>query len=364
MTFGEVAEALVFYRHVQLILERGTILDLVRKIGPDNFFRLLELDRVSVVYIEQHLGTMKQVVGLSEQYSYVAFSLQGKEPRRINRKERLSNIFADVGYDKRQAGRYAERLLKAAKVKSITGDDFVPGGVLAAARSDLRDGEFIKQAIRRALRADVPDFYFEVFDLGNHFQVATDLDLKKTPAVGSDVSVATLLSSILTARADLAIASHYGGDFKTSRASSGILRVKHEDLLRRSGINSCEISEFKEIVLTDLPSIAEVLDEGARAPREFFNILSSSERFASWTSGVSPDEKLVSEYFRKATAPGWIGRLPGKSTRFVIGTVVGAINPIAGAITSLADSFVVDKVLGGWRPSHFVERKLKPFLEN
>lgn len=365
VSFGEIAEALVFYRRVQVILERGTILELFKKIGPDNFFRLIELERVSAVYIEQHLGTLNQRVGLAEQYSYVAIALEGKEPRRINRKERLVNIFSQLGYDRRQAGRYAERFLKTVKVKSITGDDFVPGGVLAAAKNDLKDGEYIKQAVRKALpnQVEVPDFNFDVFDFGRHFQVSTDLDLKKAAITAdSELSVAGLLCSILTARADLAIASYYGCDFKTSHLSSEILRVKHGDLLRRSGINLGELSEFKEIVLTDLPSIAEALDEGGRTPQEFFEILSASERFASWASGLDPDEKLVGEYFQSATAPGWVGRLPGKSTRFVIGTAVGAINPIAGAIASLADTFVVDKVLGGWRPSHFVDRKLKPFL--
>jgi hypothetical protein len=375
ISFGEIAEALVFYRRVHVVLERGTILELLKKIGPSNFFRLIELERVSVVYIEEHLGTLSQRVGLADNYNFVAISLAGKEPRRISRKERLTGVFALLGYDNRQAGRYAERLLKTAKVRSMSGDDFVPGGVVKAAKEDLKDQLFIRQAVSRAVgrvvpeQFDMPHFSFEILDFGRHFQVATDIDLKRINSLrsdsvaDSDVTVASLLSSILTARADLAVASYYGGDFRTSRVSSEILRVKHEDLLRRSGINSSEISEFKEVVLTELPGVAEVLDSGERRAEDFFDLLAASSKFASWTSGLSPDEKLVGEYFRAAASSGWLGSLPIKSTRIVIGTAVGVLNPIAGIIASLADSFVVDKLFGGWRPSHFVDRKLKPFLE-
>jgi len=34
-----------------------------------------------------------------------------------------------------------------------------------------------------------------------------------------------------------------------------------------------------------------------------------------------------------------------------------------GAASSAADTFLLDKLLKGWRPNHFVDGKLKPFLD-
>jgi glucuronate isomerase len=59
-----------------------------------------------------------------------------------------------------------------------------------------------------------------------------------------------------------------------------------------------------------------------------------------------------------------INKLPSKSLRYIIGATIGAIEPLTGHTVSVADSFLLEKVLGGWRPSHFVERTLKPFIEN
>jgi hypothetical protein len=60
---------------------------------------------------------------------------------------------------------------------------------------------------------------------------------------------------------------------------------------------------------------------------------------------------------------GWFSSLPVKGVRFVVGLALGAASPAAGAVLSAADMFLLDK-LRGWRPNHFVDDKLKPFLES
>lgn len=79
--------------------------------------------------------------------------------------------------------------------------------------------------------------------------------------------------------------------------------------------------------------------------------------------GVNPDEKLVQAYLRDVTAGGWISRLPIKTLRYLVCAVVGVFSPPAGLVLSAADSLVLQKILGGWRPSHFVQRQLKPFVD-
>jgi hypothetical protein len=59
-----------------------------------------------------------------------------------------------------------------------------------------------------------------------------------------------------------------------------------------------------------------------------------------------------------------VSSLPAKALRYVLGSVVTAIEPVTGTIGSAADTFVTEKIFGGWRPSHFIEKKLKPFLQS
>ena len=55
--------------------------------------------------------------------------------------------------------------------------------------------------------------------------------------------------------------------------------------------------------------------------------------------------------------------LPSKSLRYALGSIVTAIEPVIGILGSAADALITEKILGGWRPSHFIEKRLKPFLQ-
>lgn len=73
-------------------------------------------------------------------------------------------------------------------------------------------------------------------------------------------------------------------------------------------------------------------------------------------------EKLVHAYMRDVTAEGRITKLPSKTLRYVLGSIVGAVSPVVGLGLSAVDSLLIEKLLGGWRPSHFIDTRLKPFL--
>ena len=143
-----------------------------------------------------------------------------------------------------------------------------------------------------------------------------------------------------------------------------VIRLKHQELLRRIGIDKTELREFQEIVIDQAPSLREVLNRGERTFSEFLKVLDKSQKFREWTRGVNPDEKLVKAYFRDVASEGWISNLPSKVVRYVLGSVATAVAPVAGAVGSFADTLVTERILGGWRPSHFIEKKLKPFLES
>ena len=171
---------------------------------------------------------------------------------------------------------------------------------------------------------------------------------KHHPPAG-ELSPAHLLNEILMARADTALSAHYGGEFYTSALSSRIIRLRHHELLKRAGINANELKEFQEIALPDTPTIREVIDSGEKSFDEFLSILDKSQRFRDWIQTVNPDEKLVHAYMRDVTAEGWITKLPSKTLRYVLGSIVGAVSPVIGLGLSAVDSLLIEKLLGGWR---------------
>lgn len=395
-TLGEIAEALLFYQHVHLVLDHWSLNALIKGLGPQGLLKLLERQEISAFYAEDMFLTQTDLVGSRPWHKFHTIAIAGSpsEKPRDTPRGRLEVMLTIMGLPKKEARRFSERLAEHLRIRRLSSDYFVKGGLQKVAHADVLNPEFSREAVRRVLAGTVgfesfaADVEFEAIaantpigDFPNvpSFSLWTNIDF----GVGNSrrralnptleaVQEATLLNSIVEARADVAIAAFYGGDFHTSSINSDIVRLKCADLLKRSGISASELSQFRDIVLEDYPRIRDVVDSGSRTFDEFLKLLDkSSDRFRRWIHNTSPDANLVSEYLKEVTNEGWIAKLPGKSVRYVLGQILNvatlAMSPAtgvaAGAAYSAADTFLLDKLFKGWRPSHFVDGKLKPFLD-
>lgn len=376
LSIGELAEALLFYQNVHLVLDHGSLNGLIRALGPQKLLSILARRTVSAVYCEEMLATHTETIGATQRHQFVAFRFAGEKDRKFHsRKEALKAIVEKTGVSGREARRFAERFLESVPVRRLEDDYFVPGGVVKSAALDLLDSAYVRQVIQLALNDVTPggsrgDFRFDVIAEHPHFYIETDIDFEslnvRRKAINSDlhpVTPAHLVSELLVSRADTLIAARYGGEFYTSELMSAIIRLRYSELLRRAGLDAAERKEFKEIVIPNAPSLREVIDSKSKSFDEFLALLDQSQRFRDWIQTVNPDEKLVQAYFNDVMAQGWLQSLPGKVIRYVLTTAIGGVWPISGAILSAADSVLLEKIAGGWRPSQFVDMKLKPFLE-
>jgi hypothetical protein len=375
---GQIAEALLYYQKVHVFIDRGTLFDLIRQIGTARVLTLLRRPEISAVYCEEMLGTRTESVGVSQYHNYIAFTLAGHENvgQLKTAPERLRYEIERQGLSKQEARRFSSAFLQLVPVRKFSGNHFLQGGITHAAQRDLLDTEYSAQAIRKAV-AVLPggyelgdDFQFEVINSGLGSFIFTNIDLdsinqRRAQAVPpvEPLTIAHLLSNILDARADLALASFYGGDFVTSAVTSSIIQVRHSELLRRSKLNVDSRRQFTEVVLPDSPSLAEVIDSGERSFDEFLGLLDRAGRFKDWLKTVNPDEDLIRTYMRDISSEGWIQRLPAKSLRYILTLALDATNPAVGLLSGFVDNFVVEKLLSGWRPNHFVAGRLTPFVQ-
>lgn len=279
------------------------------------------------------------------------------------------------GISGKAAKDFVRKFLDMVPVRTFSGNHYVKGGIIEAAIADLQDTSFIQSAAKSIIETTSGGytlgvgFNFEILksDIG-HF-VFTNTDFRAINRVRAGLrppqdplAPAHILSSVLDARADLILASFYGGDFATSDGTSAIIQLKHAELLRRMEINDRERSGFIEIVLPDAPALAEVIDSGERTFEEFLKLLDQSRRFKEWLHKANADENLVSKYLKDVTKEGWIEGAKAKGIRYMLTTGIDAVNPVAGIIAGLSDAFVIDKLFKGWRPNHFIDKRLSPFL--
>ena len=379
LTLGEIAEALLFYQKVHVILDSLSMATIIRTLGTSELLALVERGRITAVYAEDMLMATNENVGWAQNHSFMTAMISGERDKNEilkSRRARLENILVMSNHSRTEARKLAERFIKRIPITRYSSDYFIEGGVHKAATGGLSDPAYLTAAMRRALRDQVG---FESFAenlrvnltkvSADKFYIDSNIDFaagnarrKEVDPSLESVGESGLLVRLLDASADLNIASFYGGDFYTSLTNSDIVRLRCTELLKRTDISATQLQQFKDIVLHEYPAIREVINSGERSFAEFEKLLDQSEKFRRNVHKMGPDESLVAEYFRETKTEGWLSSLPAKGARFVIGLGLGLVNPVVGAGWGAADSFLLDK-LKGWRPNHFVDGKLKPFLD-
>lgn len=374
---GQIAESLLYYQRVQLFIDRGMLFRLIDQLGTSGVIRLLNRSDISAVYCEEMLGTMTNTVGALQVYRLAEITAYGgkdagplKTPQ-----ERLQYDVERKLADKGVARKFAKSFLDRVPVRRYSGHHYQKGGISNAAKADVLDPIFARQAFRRIVRDSIGGYdpgeslKVDVIDSDIGLHVFHDVDFGRINAERSRIDpllgkfeVAAILNQIQNARGDLALASFYGGDFVTSSMGSSLVQMRHEELLRRTDLNQEARRLFSEVVLPDTPSLAEVIDGGERTMDEFFSLLDRAHKFKDWLGGVNPDEGLIRTYLRDISSEGWIQKLPAKSVRYVLSSALGATNPVAGLAAGFFDTYMVEKLCRGWRPSHFVNSKLSPFV--
>ncbi|MGF6504666.1 hypothetical protein [Paraburkholderia sp. 32] len=376
VTAGQVAEALLYYQKVQLVIDRGTLFQLVKQVGIKCLRQLLQRPELSSVYCEETLGTHSTSVGVTQFYNYVAVSFTGDQNKRLNSpEERLAFELERQGIPRKAAREFSKWSSLHIPNRTYSGNHFLKGGIVTAARRDLSDAEFVREAIQQAIAALTPgyrsneDLQFDLLDTEQGYCAFSNIDFsainshraKMTPPMEA-ITVAHLLTNILEARADLAMASHYAGDFVTSSVASSIIRVRYAELLRRSQLNSESRQQFVDVLLPNAPSLCEAIDSGERSIEDFFRLLDKGDRFRNWLGAANPDENLVHAYIRDIAAEPWTQGIAVKSIRYALTTALGLAGLGIGVVSGIADTFVIDKLLSGWRPNHFVDKNLLPFV--
>lgn len=381
ISIGQIAEALLYYQKVHIFIDRSTLFKLIEQIGTSHILTLLRRPEVSAVYCEEMLFTASDSAGISPFYKYCAGIYAGdqKKGRLKPLQERLERELKFKGVSELEAMRFSRAFVDKVPNRKLSGNYFLQGGILEAAKRDLLDVEYIEQALHTIIAA-MPGGYvagenlkFKVInsDLGMFIDTNINLDLinrrrsQLVPPTGP-LTISHLLSYLLEARADLTLASFYGGDFVTSDVNSSIIQVRHAELLKRSNINVDSLRQFTEIILPDSPSLAEVIDSGERSFDDFLNLLDDAAKWKEFLKGVNPDEGLVRSYMNMndISSHHWFKKLPPKILSYVLtSSVLKEIeNPVIQAIIELVGDSILEKLFTGWRPNHFVSKKLTPFV--
>ena len=307
LTLGEIAESLLFYQNVHLVLDPQAIHALSASLGIRELLALVARKRLTAVYAEDMLMARHDSVGSVQHNEFVTGMLSGKQNQKVqtSRRGRLELTLENSGHSSGEARKLADRFIELIPIKKYSGDYFTPGGIHRSATADLNDAGYVTASIRRVLQDQIgfesfaENLQLEVTRLEGKFVIRSNIDFTAgnmrrkaiNPALDA-ITEGNLLVALLDANADVNIASLYGGDFYTSSMSSGIVRIRFAELLKRTGISVTQLQQFRDIVLADYPAIREVINSKERF-EEFERLLDQSDRFRLSVHQMSPDANLV-----------------------------------------------------------------------
>ena len=170
-----------------------------------------------------------------------------------------------------------------------------------------------------------------------------------------------VLSELVDARLEMSLCATLESDIVASDVSSAVLQIRTGHALQ-SQASQREIATFSEMAFEGR-DIRGALNSGARTMEDFLSILDRSAEFRAWIRNKPPEASLARAYFEECTRGSWIDTLGTRAVRWTLVSLASVGMPVGAALTiGATDSFVLSRLLGGWRPNHFIDRRVRPFV--
>lgn len=370
---GIIAENMLYYEKVYLIASSGTITTLTRKCGVDTLTELLTRGNLKLLVPENLLGTMSQTLTNGSIINDVALI----SSKKLTTEEALFNgIYAATdrrGYSKRTTN----KLLQFVEPIKYEND------ICDRIRDDLDDEKFVKQSIIDTIQFYNPelilspsDIHYEKIKTESGFFFATNLNYPEINKLipdnptGKIITSTGLILNIQEARGDMHLASALNAEIYASPIHTQLMKLKFKDIFEKSKFSSDSLYQFNDFVFDNGHAIKEVINSGEKSLSDFLIVLDKASKFKNWLSKFGDDKNILKEYQKAVAKETWIDKLPGKSIRWafftgagivldVIGT--GGIGTAIGLGLSAGDTFLLDKIIKGWRPNVFIDKELKKF---
>lgn len=373
--FGLIAEAMLFYQKVHIIADHTFLAILLRRLEPEILLEYLDAGHLEISYLENGTGIQTANSGTSrERHKPILFAISDYAWDKHSRKliQKASGLSAKGSRRfEIKASRHIKPLLYDRTIEQETIQDFA-------------EAEYVKSAVEGYLHTVAPEyqlpnaFIFRIHRENDALIVETNIDFSAANRAyhtrfspqHSSLNAAYLLSNLMAVREDSYFASKYNSELATDRLQSRILELKFSELLAARQKSAAEVSMFQDFVFEDSRAIGDAIRLRNRSFRDLLKILNRASKFKEWLAGKDIDEGLLKEYFKTIAADSWVDKLPSKAIRWAIFQAAGlGVDALGGkgVGTALAlavgagDTFLLDKLIKGWRPNQFVQR-VKEFI--
>lgn len=368
---GALAESLIFYGKVRILGDAGVVQYLVKKIPPLILVELIESGRIEFHFIHESLGVRTKKTYLGEVYDLVRFGLAN-----VAYEDKAIQVF-------RQNARTPQARLAGYKFgRLITKFEHNSFGQESLTQA-LAESSSTESAVETMIRNLAPEyqqpqnFRFKINLLNSKtFTVDTNIDFEKanlsynlrTPSSVSTLTSAYIVNQLQDAYKSAFYGAAFNSEVSTSALEAALGLQALEGVLSRSAAGEQNIGQFVELTLENTYAIREAVNSGRVTFYEVLSLLEAADKFRQWVAGVPDDKNLKRAYYQEVVKDSKFEKLPVKTSRWACFTAAGlgidllgagGVGTAAGMALGAADTFLLDKLIAGWKPNHFVEGDFK-----
>jgi hypothetical protein len=388
---GTIAEALVYYGQVHVVLSRGGLQRIAKSFGRDNLVRLVDAGNLKLSYERSNYAVNTNSAPFRT-HDFGVFALAGTaEGRKIrNPRDDIEELFY------REFGKSRTTKIFARDVADRVAVPKVRDEILKSARLDILDSDYMTRACAAWLKVMVPEyelpklFTVETADTGQGFVFLSGLDFeeinkfyhRRFPPEHSSVTDSYLLAHIVGVRKELSFSAGSRTDIWLGPGNAAMLREKTDKLLKRTTKSRRDISIFHDVEFEG-KTFREVVNNGQRSIGDIvtFLELEDTRRFRTWLISQSNETMLIKEFHRTLfEKTGWMQMLPTKLLKLVVFAGLGAaidaeigsmgfatavatgLGIASNVLVGASDEFLLSRMGTGWKPTQFVETSAHDFL--
>jgi hypothetical protein len=225
----------------------------------------------------------------------------------------------------------------------------------------------------------IDEFVFRTEKTANGFIVSTNINFNKlnevynqiNPLNQSSFRPSSILTHLFDAETDLYFSSTYLSELVTTPLSSRLMKEKLGYLVHKASKSRSDIEHFQNYVFGDAKALREAFYNKNVQVDDVITLILKSQKFKEWLATKEQNQDLVRQYYGEVTRGTFIDKLPGKSARWAFFTTIGlaadaiatgGVGVAAGIALGALDTFFIDKLLRGWKPSQFIEEDVKKMV--
>lgn len=375
---GLMCESLLFYGKTNFLLDIFTAKQFVQSVGLE---KLKEYTERGIIKLYFRNGALAPAVFGSKLNSkqYSPFVVAQSEAFDLS--EHVNGGFKELGFSE------AETKLKTRDFLDLCNPLSYNKGFQDQLSSEWEDETLLTTQMRAYIKLylphlDLTNLKVEIKDKtfsplgGNSYSFHSNYDLHELNSKYSEVipqntllTWESFLIYLMESSGDIHLASNLNTEIYTDPLHLPFISNRIDELLNKIHKNQTQISSFQSIVLDDYRPIRDIINSGEKNFSDFEAVLDNSFDFRDWLEKVEEDTSIVKAYYEEISKESWLNKKPVKAARFGIFTGLGIVGdilaggiPIGSAITSMSDNFLLPKLINGWKPNHFIDGNVKPFL--